>query len=231
MALLRGGRIRTTAISTQSSKPRATAVADFLRPAHTEHAKLARWLAHTAQWGTISAWDAKNQRPVGDGPPNNATGRPFFYMTPMDETTQLFTSYPRCSFTIAEAQLQPHGCGVTDPEDPTCAKITAVGRMRSLADADDADAAAEALFSRHTAMRQWPSDHGFAFFELEVEEVHMLDWYGGMHVIPAGEYYAADLLPPSSTGVKQQQQGQQMQQQEQQRLQRALRGTGSIITH
>lgn len=55
--------------------------------------------------------------------------------------------------------------------------------------------------------------------------------YGGMHVIPAGEYYAADLLPPSSTGVKQQQQGQQMQQQEQQRLQRALRGTGSIITH
>jgi hypothetical protein len=26
-----------------------------------------------------------------DGPPNSATGRLFFYMTPMDETTQLFT--------------------------------------------------------------------------------------------------------------------------------------------
>lgn len=41
------------------------AAADWPRPAHTEHAQLARWLAHTAQWGTINAWDAVNQRPVG----------------------------------------------------------------------------------------------------------------------------------------------------------------------
>jgi hypothetical protein len=33
--------------------------------------------------------------------------------------------------------------------------------MRSIGDAADADAAAEALFSRHAAMQQWPSDHGF----------------------------------------------------------------------
>eukprot|EP00882_Tetradesmus_deserticola_P004166 GHRQ01004401.1.p1 GENE.GHRQ01004401.1~~GHRQ01004401.1.p1 ORF type:complete len:232 (+),score=65.60 GHRQ01004401.1:273-968(+) len=211
----------------------ATAVADFPRPAHTEHAKLARWLVHSAAWGTISAWDATNHRPVGgvasvsDGPPDNATGRLFFYMTPMDESTQLVTSYPSCSLTIAEAQLQPHGCGDTDPEDPTCARITVIGRMRSLDTAAETDAAAEALFSRHAAMRRWPSDHGFTFFELQVEEVHMLDWYGGMHVIPASEYYAANLLPPSTTGVEQQQRGQQAQWQQQRRLRRALRGTGS----
>jgi hypothetical protein len=33
--------------------------------------------------------------------------------------------------------------------------------MRGIADAGDAGAAAEALFSRHAAMRQWPADHGF----------------------------------------------------------------------
>jgi hypothetical protein len=33
--------------------------------------------------------------------------------------------------------------------------------MRSIGDAADAEAAAMALFSRHPAMQQWPSDHGF----------------------------------------------------------------------
>jgi hypothetical protein len=52
-------------ITLLSSAVVGTAVSNFSRPAHTEHAKLARWLAHNAQWGTISAWDAANQRPVG----------------------------------------------------------------------------------------------------------------------------------------------------------------------
>jgi hypothetical protein len=47
-------------------------------------------------------------------------------------------------------------------QDPTCAKITVIGKMRSIADAADAEAAAAALFSRHAAMQQWPSDHGFS---------------------------------------------------------------------
>lgn len=203
------------------------AAADWPRPAHTEHAQLARWLAHTAQWGTISAWDAVNQRPVGgvasfsDGPPDSPTGRLYFFLTPMDETTQHITSYPACSFTVAEAQLQPNGCSGTDPEDPTCAKITVIGEMQHIASAEEADAAAAALFSRHAAMQQWPADHGFTFFELKVTEVHMLDWYGGMHIIPGSDYYAAELAPPSAAGSGQRQQRRQW------RVQQALWGGGS----
>jgi hypothetical protein len=33
-----------------------------------------------------------------------------------------------------------------------------------------------------------------------------------MHIIPASEYFAADLTPPSAAGGKQQQRGQQAQQ-------------------
>jgi hypothetical protein len=40
-----------------------------------------------------------------------------------------------------------------------------------------------------------------------------------MHIIPASDYFAADLTPPSAAGGEQQQQGQQRQQ----RVRRALR--------
>ena len=46
-------------------------------------------------------------------------------------------------------------------QDPTCAKITVRGEMQHIASADEAEAAAAALFSRHAAMQQWPADHGF----------------------------------------------------------------------
>lgn len=30
-------------------------------------------------------------------------------------------------------------------------------------------------------------------YELRVSSVHLLDWYGGMRIVPASEYYAATL--------------------------------------
>jgi hypothetical protein len=45
-----------------------------------------------------------------------------------------------------------------------------------------------------------------------------------MHIIPASDYFAADLTPSSLAGGKEQQQGQQGQQ----RVRRALRDNGSV---
>lgn len=64
------------------------------RPDHTEHAKLARWLAHYNTWGTLAtkaSSDAAASAGVvsyADGGPldSPAAGRMFFYLTPMDET-------------------------------------------------------------------------------------------------------------------------------------------------
>lgn len=64
------------------------------RPDHTEHAKLARWLAHCNTWGTLATQanpDAAASAGVvsyADGGPldSPAAGRMFFYLTPMDET-------------------------------------------------------------------------------------------------------------------------------------------------
>lgn len=47
-------------------------------------------------------------------------------------------------------------------QDPTCARIAVIGNMKEVTDSADVDAAAQALFSRHPVMEQWPQDHGFA---------------------------------------------------------------------
>jgi len=54
-----------------------------------------------------------------------------------------------------------------------------------------ADAAVAALAGRHPAMAGWPADHGFAPYELQVERAKVLEWYGGVAIVGAQEYYAA----------------------------------------
>lgn len=64
------------------------------RPDHTEHAKLARWLAHYNTWGTLATQASSESAAsagvvsYADGGPldSPAAGRMFFYLTPMDET-------------------------------------------------------------------------------------------------------------------------------------------------
>lgn len=178
---------------------------EWPRPPHTQHAQLARWLVHTADWGSLASTSDDGSVSGGvvsiaDGDVDNPTGRIFTYLTPMDEAGHNVAARPDCALVVAEAQLRPAHCGGTDPEDPTCAKIEVRGRMLPVpATGPDARAAAEALFTRHPAMKTWPKDHGFLAYELHVDEVHMLDWYGGMHVIPGADYYAASLAPPPSS--------------------------------
>jgi hypothetical protein len=46
-------------------------------------------------------------------------------------------------------------------QEPTCARITVLGRMLSL-EATDAAMAQRVLFDKHPAMKTWPADHGFS---------------------------------------------------------------------
>ncbi|KAL6748235.1 pyridoxamine 5'-phosphate oxidase-domain-containing protein [Haematococcus lacustris] len=120
------------------------------------------------------------------------TGRLFFYMTSMDFSCANVLASPASAFTVTESQL-PGGCHGTDPEDPTCAKVTLVGHTVALEEEAERQLAQAALFSRHPDMQSWPADHHWQFFELKVTEARLLDWYGGLHVIPAAQYYSASL--------------------------------------
>lgn len=79
-----------------------------------------------------------------------------------------------------------------DVEDPTCWKITITGKVVPVA-ADKLEFAKKALFSRHPEMEYWPSGHGFVAYTLEIENIVLLDFYGGPKLIPVDEYYSVKL--------------------------------------
>ncbi|KAG2448849.1 hypothetical protein HYH02_006200 [Chlamydomonas schloesseri] len=83
-------------------------------------------------------------------------------------------------------------CGALDPEDPACARATFVGRVLRVPE-QDRSMAQTAMFARHPAMADWPTGHQFDFYELHVTEVHLLDWYGGMSIVDANDYYSAEV--------------------------------------
>lgn len=42
-------------------------------------------------------------------------------------------------------------------------------------------------------MEYWPSDHGFQAYMLEIENIVLLDFYGGAKHIPVDEYFNVKL--------------------------------------
>eukprot|EP00877_Chromochloris_zofingiensis_P004915 jgi/Chrzof1/14424/Cz09g02120.t1 len=175
----------------------------FPRPDPNEHAKMARWLVHANSWGTLSSLGAEDGRPFGgvvsysDGSVMNPTGRLIFYLTPMDQSTQNIEKEPAAGLTITESQQLPHGCGQTDPEDPTCAKLSISGNMQLVPESEQSTVK-QMLFSRHPAMAKWPADHQFTLYEMQIESLMLLDWYGGAHIITPEEYFQAELSPDDS---------------------------------
>jgi hypothetical protein len=103
------------------------------RPQYTEYARMARWLVHQNEWGTVSTISRHlegapfgNALSFADGPRCRPTGRLLFYLTSMDATAQDLQHNSTASLTLCEAQLAG-ACQGIDPEDPTCAKLSITG--------------------------------------------------------------------------------------------------------
>ncbi|KAK9901686.1 hypothetical protein WJX75_008376 [Coccomyxa subellipsoidea] len=148
---------------------------------------MSRWLIAENDWGTVSTTSIHlegaafgNLVSYADGPRGNSTGRLLFYLTPMDATATDLAVHPAATLTVGEIQL-PGSCGVMDPEDPTCAKVSISGPMR-IVPKGDVPNAKELLFHRHPQMETWPKGHTFNIWELHVRAVRLLDFYGGAAV-------------------------------------------------
>ncbi|CAL8468144.1 g7683 [Coccomyxa elongata] len=170
----------------------------YERPYHAEHAKMARWLIAENDWGTVSTTSIHlagaafgNLVSYADGPKGNSTGRLLFYLTPMDATTTDLAANSAATLTVGEIQLAG-SCGVMDPEDPTCAKVSISGRMQIVPGGDVAEAE-QLLFRRHPQMKSWPRGHNFSIWELHVKEARLLDFYGGAATVSPEEYFTAEL--------------------------------------
>ncbi|XP_067150805.1 protein CREG2 isoform X2 [Apteryx mantelli] len=97
-------------------------------------AATARFLAHQNTWGFVATQAAQgkiqgmpygNCLLVSDGPINNSTGIPFFYVTPKDNTVADLLKNPVASLTLPEAdgnfcsdfKLTSHSQGMEDHQD------------------------------------------------------------------------------------------------------------------
>jgi hypothetical protein len=147
-------------------------------------AESARYAFHRARWGYLTTLDNKGL-PVGevasfsDGAQNASTGRLWFYL--MEPSSVEAADGFAAAITVSEASYNAT-CGfagsLIDPEDPRCAKITMAGTMKKSTGGDIATGQS-ALFAKHPQMKTWPAGHGFAVHELHLEDVWMIDFYGG----------------------------------------------------
>lgn len=168
-------------------------------PPHEETARVARYMAHQGDWGFLSTLSTLEQIrglpfgnifSVSDGPADNSTGVPYFYVTPMDNTVTDLRSFPFASLTFSEAEGDFCRKQVYDPEDPRCARLTLTGKMVEVGP-EELDFAKEAMFSRHPVMKKWPPGHQWFFMKMVLQQVWLQDWFGGVSVVPLEEYFKA----------------------------------------
>ncbi|GLU02011.1 hypothetical protein SLE2022_192840 [Rubroshorea leprosula] len=153
----------------------------------------ARWLASQSSWGVLNTISSElggapfgNVVSFSDGLPDKGTGIPYFYLTALDPTARNAFEDQRSSLSISE---YPIGTCKADPMNPTCAKITLTGKLVLLdGNSKEAEFARRALFSKHPEMKDWPKDHNFRFYKLEIEDIFLINYFGGPKPLTVDQY-------------------------------------------
>ncbi|XP_070607680.1 protein CREG2 [Erythrolamprus reginae] len=162
-------------------------------------ARTARFLMHRHGWGflaTLATQEKIQGAPYGtcvsisDGPTDNSTGIPYFYMTPKDKTVADLVKNPIASLTLPEAEGDFCRKTIVDPDDPRCTRLTFIGKMVTVPP-EELESVKQAVFSRHPIMRKWPRNYEWLFMKMNIEHIWLQDWYGGITIITLEEYFKA----------------------------------------
>ncbi|XP_029460665.1 protein CREG2 [Rhinatrema bivittatum] len=168
-------------------------------PPQAQLARVARFLAHYHSWGfltTLSTQDKMQGVPFGhfmslsDGPADNSTGIPFFYVTPKSAAVTDLMKNPTVSLTLPGAEEDFCRKNVIELEDPRCSRLILVGQMVTVSP-EEMEFAKQAVFSRHPVMRRWPHSYEWFFMRMNIERVCLQNWYGGVSVIAKDDYSRA----------------------------------------
>jgi len=188
-------------ITEESPQEQMSRAASLEPPPHDQVARMARYILHQSDWTSMatlssranfSGYPTANVFSVSDGPTNNSSGTPYFYLSAWELSVHDLAKNNRASITMSLAQGQYCKVNAIDPEDPTCAHVIFTGRIIFLKDGQqEADFARKALFTRHPAMEGWPKGHEWSFAKLEIEDIMLLDYYGGVKHLNIEEYYNA----------------------------------------
>ncbi|KAM3934031.1 protein CREG2 [Leptodactylus fuscus] len=164
---------------------------------HNKLLTKARILAHKSKWGTLATLSTQENIqgvPFGqalltsDGPMDNSTGVPFFYIAPKSSFITDLMKNPVISFTFADPDGDICRETITDPQDPQCAALTLIGQMVNV-QPDGEEFAKKALYSRHPVMRKWSQSYNCLLMKMNIEHIYVTDCYGGVYSLPLEDYY------------------------------------------
>jgi len=171
-------------------------------PKWQDKATMARYLVHYGDWGVVSAINPEaGLAPFGtiqsyaDGPINNSSGTPYFYIASISDTWKNINYNNTISLTISQAESSYCEAKGFDPEEPTCARITLTARMVKVQDSKEMSFAHDSLFARHPVMKTWPTGHDWQFYKMDLIGICLLDFYGGATHLSVSDYYNAK--PPA----------------------------------
>ncbi|XP_066478446.1 protein CREG1 isoform X2 [Tiliqua scincoides] len=171
-------------------------------PPHEDAARVARFVAHSCDWGalaTLSAQDLPmrgqpfaNVFSVSDGPRRSTgSGVPYMYLTALDVSVRDLQVNANASLTVSLAQTSYCKNKGYDPQSPLCAHVIFSGIVEKVPNGTEADFAKTALFSRHPEMASWPRDHNWYFAKLNITSVWVLDYFGGIKTVTPEDYFHA----------------------------------------
>lgn len=173
-------------------------------PSHDDHAKMARWLVHNADWtamGTVSTLPAiagfpmVNVIAVADSAKGaKSTGEVYFYLTMLDFTAQDLSKKNELTALFSMDQSLYCSKRDIDPMEPTCARLMISGEaLRVPENTKEFEFATAAMISRHPASANWINTHDFFLCKLNISSICVLDWYGGPHFVTPDDYFKAEL--------------------------------------
>ena len=177
-------------------------VPDASRPLATDKAGMARYLAHKVDMciiGTTSTMAGRQGLPftnvlsVCDGPKDNSTGVPYFYVTDMDQSSLDIAKNNSVSISMSEWQTGYCQKNHIDVESPLCSRLTMAGKFIKVIDNVEKAFALKALIARHPFMKAWYFAHQFYVAKLDIELIWLIDFFGGTSIIDPKDYFAVKL--------------------------------------
>eukprot|EP00521_Asterionellopsis_glacialis_P011549 CAMPEP_0195306140 /NCGR_PEP_ID=MMETSP0707-20130614/37048_1 /TAXON_ID=33640 /ORGANISM="Asterionellopsis glacialis, Strain CCMP134" /LENGTH=296 /DNA_ID=CAMNT_0040370349 /DNA_START=188 /DNA_END=1078 /DNA_ORIENTATION=- len=149
-----------------------------------------------------------------DGVCDDATGTPYFLGTYMDQSFSDTLSNSAISLSLTEASI-PSVCGTSplksceiaptgfgDPENPVCARLVLSGILEALEPGTDEYLLAQkGLYQRHPSMAHWPKDHEWVFAKLNIQDIWLIDYFGGASILDVDAYYSVDLTSGDTSTI------------------------------
>uniref|UniRef100_A0A1B6EAA0 CREG-like beta-barrel domain-containing protein n=1 Tax=Clastoptera arizonana TaxID=38151 RepID=A0A1B6EAA0_9HEMI len=170
-------------------------------PPVEQTARMARYIVHTSDWCTISTVNSYNSSTMypkarvysfADGIDIFSTGIPYIYASLRDPEIQTLVINNRSSVSVSLAQSDYCRQHNYDPEDPRCGQVILTGQFSFVENGtQEYTTARNSLFIRHPAMVYWPKSHHWKIGKLNIQEVQVVDNFGGSKYPSINEYFQA----------------------------------------